>query len=98
APREGEYWTTLGAAHYRAGNWKEAVKALEESTARRKGGDGQGWFFLAMAHWRLGDKAEAREWYDPASRWMEENKTDDEELRFFRDEAAELLGIEKKDK
>jgi tetratricopeptide (TPR) repeat protein len=95
APRKGEYWTTLGAAHYRAGNWKESVKALEESMARRKGGDGQDWFILAMAHCRLGDKPEARRWYDRASDWMEKNKRDDEDLRFFRDEAAELLGIDK---
>jgi tetratricopeptide (TPR) repeat protein len=97
APREGEYWTTLGAAHYRAGDWNGAVKALEEATARRKGGDGAGWFFLAMAHWKLGDKEEARRWYHRASEWMEKNKPGDEELRFFRDEAAQLLGIEKKD-
>src|SRR5262249_16052876 len=26
-------WSTLGAAHYRAGNWREAIAALEKSIA-----------------------------------------------------------------
>ena len=31
-PKESVYWTTLGAAYYRAGDWKEAVAALEKSS------------------------------------------------------------------
>jgi hypothetical protein len=54
-------------------------------------------FFLAMAHWRLGDKEQGRKSYDQAVDWMEKNKPKDEELRQFRDEAAELLEIDKSD-
>ena len=61
----------------------------------RKGGDGTDWFFLAMAHWHLGDKDQAREWYDRAVQWMEKNKRQDEDLRQFRAEAAELLEVNK---
>ena len=50
-------------------------------------------FFLAMAHWQLGAKDKAHEWYDPAVRWMDKNQPTDEELRRFRAEAAELLGL-----
>jgi serine/threonine protein kinase len=96
APEKGDYWNTLGAACYRAGNWKGAVGALTKSMELRKGGDAADWFFLAMAHWRLGDKNEARKWYDEAVQWTEKNRPRDEELRLFRAEAAELLGIEKK--
>jgi hypothetical protein len=60
-------------------------------------------FFLAMAHWQQGEKVEARHWYDRAVRWMEKNKQllentkpHQAELRRFRAEAAELLGIEEK--
>ena len=28
---DGFSWNTLGVAHYRAGNWKEAIAALEQS-------------------------------------------------------------------
>ena len=94
ASKQGNYWNTLGVAHYRAGDdWKAAVAALEKSRELRKGGDIYDWFFLAMARWKLGDKEEARKWYDRAVNWMDKNKPNDEELRRFRDEAAALLKI-----
>jgi uncharacterized protein HemY len=93
APRNGAFWNTLGAAHYRAGHWKAAVAALEKSMLLRKGGDSNDWFFLAMAHWQLGDKEQARKGYDQAVRWMDKNNPQDEELRRFRAEAGSLLGL-----
>jgi tetratricopeptide (TPR) repeat protein len=93
APEQGDFWNTLGAAHYRAGDWKAAITALEKSMALRQGGDCSNWFFLAMAHWQLGEKEKAREWYDRAVEWTNKHKLDDEELRRFRTEAAELLGV-----
>jgi hypothetical protein len=50
-------------------------------------------FFLAMAHWRLGEKAEARGWYDQGVQWMDKQQPQNEELRRFRAEAAQLLGL-----
>jgi uncharacterized protein HemY len=93
APRAGPYWNTLGVAHYRAGDWKAAVAALNKSMELGQGGDSSDWFFLALAHGRLGDKAQARQWYDQALRWMQQHKPADEELRRFRPEAAALLGL-----
>jgi uncharacterized protein HemY len=93
APANGGYRNTLGMAHYRVGDWKRSVEALTKSTQLRKGGDATDWFFLAMAHWHLGDKDQGRAWYDRAVQWMEKSKRPDEDLRQFRDEAAELLGI-----
>src|SRR5262249_40893931 len=60
APRHWVYLNTLGVASYRAGDWKAAIAALEQSMALRKGGDSNDWFFLAMAHGQLGDKDKAR--------------------------------------
>jgi superkiller protein 3 len=99
-PKDGTMWNTLGAAHYRAGNWKEAVAALEKSMEllRNKGGDISGWFFLAMAHWQLGEKEKARDWYSTAEKWMDQIQPKNEALRRFRAEAAELLKIEAKKK
>jgi WD40 repeat protein len=94
-PWQGNAWNTLGVAHYRAGDWKAAVAALEKSMELRKGGDGADWFVLAMAHWQLSDKKDARTWYDRAVRWMEKNQPKNEELGRFRMEAEELLKIEK---
>jgi hypothetical protein len=49
-------------------------------------------FFLAMAHWQLGEKEKARDWYAQAVSWMDEHGTT-EDLKHFRAEAEELLGI-----
>ena len=70
-PEAGSYWNTLGVAHYRAGDWKAAIEALEKSTQLRAGGDPSVWFFLAMAHWQKGEKDQARQWYDKAVNRME---------------------------
>jgi hypothetical protein len=40
------------------------------------------------------DKAQARNWYDQAIKWMAHNPKDDD-LAHFRDEAAALLGFPK---
>jgi tetratricopeptide (TPR) repeat protein len=50
-----------GLAHYRLGEWNEAVAAL---TAEVEPYDAESQFSLAMAHWQLGNKDEARKWYD----------------------------------
>jgi serine/threonine protein kinase/Flp pilus assembly protein TadD len=96
APEQGQYWSTLGVAHYRAGEWKAARAALEKSVHLRKSGEGSDFFFLAMAHWRMDDKEEARKWYDRAVEWMENKQPANGELRLFRQEAAKLLGVKEK--
>jgi eukaryotic-like serine/threonine-protein kinase len=106
--RLGNYWNTLGVAHFRAGNVKEALAALEKSLEIAEGGECRAkgeddryvcedWLFLAMANCKLERKDEARKWYDRAVRWMEKKKPAKElEVHGFRSEAAALLGIEKK--
>jgi tetratricopeptide (TPR) repeat protein len=96
AIKERNHRNTLGLALYRAGDWKEALTALEKSMELRKGGDSFDWFFLAMAHDQLGDKKKAREWYDRATRWMDKNQAANEELRRFRAEAGQVLGVDKR--
>jgi tetratricopeptide (TPR) repeat protein len=95
-PKKGSDWNTLGVAHFRAGQWQEAVVALNKSMELSRGGNSFDWFFLAMAHWRLGDKEEAQKWYRRAAEWMDQHKAGDAELRRFRAEAALLLGVPEK--
>jgi uncharacterized protein HemY len=91
-PARGAYHNTLGVACYRAGQWQDAVAALKKSMHLQSGGDCLDWFFLAMAHHRLGDEQMARDWYGRAAQWMDQHKSQDEELRRFRAEADALLG------
>ncbi|MBI3464627.1 MAG: tetratricopeptide repeat protein, partial [Planctomycetes bacterium] len=106
---ESQNWKALGAAYYRAGDWKAALEALRKSwelftvEAKEFGyarpsehfsvESCHTFLFLAMAHWQLGNKEEARKYYDRAVEWMAENSPNHPELRRFRDEARELLAI-----
>ena len=83
---------TLGVALSYAGEWEEAVAALDKSMGLRNGGDSLDWFFLAIAHWQLGDRGQARTWYDRAVAWMDRNRPNRVELTRFRAEADALLG------
>jgi tetratricopeptide (TPR) repeat protein len=97
-PNEGAYWNTLGIASYRAGDWKAALAALEESMELRNGGDSSDWFFLAMCNEKLGGKEKARAWYDKAVAWMAKNEPHNDVSRRFRAETEDLLGLKEKKK
>jgi tetratricopeptide (TPR) repeat protein/tRNA A-37 threonylcarbamoyl transferase component Bud32 len=103
APKAWAYWNTLGAAHYRCGEHKAAIEALHKSMELRQGGDPFDWLFLAMAHHKLGDRDEARKWYDRSVQWLEKNgqaleknPRQAEALRRFREEAEQVLELNKK--
>ncbi|HEX4816111.1 MAG TPA: hypothetical protein VFV66_25485 [Nonomuraea sp.] len=95
APKNSNYWNTLGVARYRAGDFEGSIAALQKFRELRT--DDAEWgnpFFLAMAHWRSDHKDEARRWYDIGVDWMNKkpaNGTD--AMKRFRGEAAELLGV-----
>jgi tetratricopeptide (TPR) repeat protein len=93
SPENGTILNTLGVAHYRAGDFQQAVADLEKSVQLRHGGDPLDFFFLAMTHWQLGDHIQARQWYDEGVAWMSEHNSKDEQQGSFRTEAAQLLGI-----
>lgn len=96
-PKNGLFWQTLGYAEYRAGNWKSTITALEQVKELGSTGHSLEWFPLAMAHWQLGEQEAARKWYDKAVEWMDKNQPKSEELRRFRAEAGELLGVKEKE-
>jgi serine/threonine protein kinase/tetratricopeptide (TPR) repeat protein len=59
-PNSGNYWRTLGGAHYRAAaaepgaaDWQPAIDALEKSLQLAPGPKGANRLLLAMSHWRL---------------------------------------------
>jgi Flp pilus assembly protein TadD len=96
APENPDYLGTLGVARYRTGDLKQATLDLESAIKIRGSKNptnANESFFLAMTYWQLGDKAAARTWFDKGVAWMEKAKSPNDEVRRFRAEAVELLGI-----
>ncbi len=95
APATRSFWNTLGVAHYRAGQWDQAIVALNRAMELRSG-NGYDWFPMAAAHAARGDHIEALSWYDRALAWMkrEPGRLRDDELKLFRAEAEHRLGLD----
>jgi tetratricopeptide (TPR) repeat protein len=72
-PRCEWYLHVLGAAHYRAGQFDQAIRRCHESleAAPKWPGHVQNWLVLAMAHQRLGQTEQARQWLEKAGQWRE---------------------------
>jgi serine/threonine protein kinase/tetratricopeptide (TPR) repeat protein len=96
APKVPDYSNTLGVAHYRAGDWRQAIETLNKAMALGTAGNSFDSFFLAMAYWQIGEKDMARQAFAQGVQWMEENQPTNDELRRIRAETAELLMIEGK--
>jgi serine/threonine-protein kinase len=86
----------LGMAYYRAGRWRESIRQLQPQEQAQPRDNAIPWLFLAMAYWRNGDKEQARRLYGQASAWMDGRKYVPYAERRLRAEAAELLGVEKR--
>jgi WD40 repeat protein/serine/threonine protein kinase len=87
---------TLGAALYRAGQFEEAIRRLDESIQTRgDGGDPRGLAFLALAHHRLGHRDEAKRCLDQLVAYRPTEgfdfSRDDVEIRILYREAELLL-------
>ena len=88
-----DYLTTLGAAHYRAGNWKSSIDAIQHSMASRPVTDPNDCLFLAMNYWQLDNQEKARQWYERAKQVLQNREFPEEDLRKLQRETAALLGV-----
>ena len=97
-PKMSLYLNTWGVALYRNGEFKESVGVLERSLAAGNGEtDAFDLFCLAMCDHRLGKKVAAKDCYDRAAKWFQEQRSylpaeRLEELTRFQAEAEEELG------
>jgi hypothetical protein len=90
-PECSTYWNTLGAAHYRAGDFRSAIADLGRAVDLSDGGTAFDHVFLAMAHARLGDPGGARAWLDRAMTGLGQHPPGHAELRRLCEEARSLL-------
>jgi tetratricopeptide (TPR) repeat protein len=95
APDSWAFCHTLGVAHYRLGQYKEAAEALERGVKNNKGqATAFDLYFLAMCHHHLGDAAKAKDCYDRGIAWQKQAKLTPQqadELNAFRAEVETLL-------
>ena len=90
------FLNTLGAALYRVGRFREAIRRLEEGI-RKRGGESlpQDWTFLALAHHRLGHDAEAHFWLERVRTYRSSARPQDFwnelEIRLLRSEAEAVI-------
>ncbi|MGD8501522.1 MAG: tetratricopeptide repeat protein, partial [Phycisphaerales bacterium] len=103
-PEVWDYLFGLGMAHYRAGQWEEAISTLTRASELPGGENSRNFFLLAMAHWQLGDKATAANWYNKVIELAQKSNIDilslplrGSTLYSFYLEAAELMGIKIKE-
>jgi tetratricopeptide (TPR) repeat protein len=93
-PDDGSIINTLGACHYRAGDWQKAVDTLLLARQYQKlesfGFDG---YFIAMALARLNNPERAKVWFDTSDRWAASIAATSPELQQLRDEASATLGL-----
>jgi len=97
-PDNGDYWTILGAAQFRARQFGACVATLEGIESGLLGFSGpEREFWLAMAYHKrneLGDTEKAKAVFDEAVGRMDEHAPGCLDLLRLRTEAAELLGID----
>jgi tetratricopeptide (TPR) repeat protein len=109
-PKHPGVWHVRGTARYRAAKYEEALAAFQKAMELRPNnplnespllydlGDGFDWFYLALTHWKLGNREEARGWYSRADQWLKKEKPRHIVLWNYRAAAANLLGVEVKNR
>jgi tetratricopeptide (TPR) repeat protein len=90
----------LGIVRYRKDEWKAAIADLNEAIRLVTPNDPEekahASFFLAMAHWQLDEKDKAGNLYAEGKELLKKCDPNDDYLKSSRTEAAELLGLERK--
>jgi serine/threonine protein kinase/tetratricopeptide (TPR) repeat protein len=87
----------LGKVLFHRADWKGTILSLEKfyelGGSQNDGGPDR--FMLAMAYWHVGDKEQAKNIFERAAHWMDQqNSQNNDELRRLRAEAQELLQSE----
>jgi len=101
APGKAQYRNTLGAAHYKAGQYRDALETLRPNLERQADGVlGFDLYLLAMTYHRLGETMRGRDYYNRAIHWTKAGRSLSaehlEQLSWFREEAEALFGVDER--
>ncbi|MGI8978638.1 MAG: protein kinase domain-containing protein [Pirellulaceae bacterium] len=91
SPDKSTGWTTLGAAHYRAGNGKAAAEALLRAAAMEPQGNPTAALLLAMTYSQQGELDLARRSLAQAATFLDKHPTLDPAILSFREEAKAVI-------
>jgi tetratricopeptide (TPR) repeat protein len=110
-PKNSDHWKTLGAAYYRAGELQLAAEALNKSLKLPPGPRSTNRLFLAMLHAQLAQaasegpegtegtrawhRAQARQFHDAATEWIQKNHPESEYIPRLQAEAQQLLSAQR---
>ena len=91
-PDRSDFWNTLGAAYYRAGNAESSNEAMLRSlTLQQDQGTAYDYFYLSLACSRLEQYDIARSWYEQGRAWLKEHHRSDADLLLLGREAEDNL-------
>jgi tetratricopeptide (TPR) repeat protein len=91
-PTVSDYWSYLGIAHYRLGEYTAATEALGKALSIDPL-DRDAALYLAMTSWKQGDREKARSFYEKASRVIDTYYASDFLARQARTETMVLMGM-----
>jgi tetratricopeptide (TPR) repeat protein len=80
----------VGLAHYRAGEWNEAIRRLHRSIEADERRAWVTWPVLALAHNARGDRDESRRWLERAENWLKEKHKVVSETEFMSGAALDF--------
>lgn len=90
-PNDASYQDTLSEVAFRAGKWKESLRARREKNKLRPV-NVEDELFLCMMHWRLDNREKARTFFEAARRRFHAIPPSTPRLRQLFKEARTLLG------
>ena len=80
----------VGLAHYRAGEWNEAIRCLHQSIEADERRAWITWPVLALAHNARRDRDESRQWLERAENWLKEKHNVGSETEFMSGAALDF--------
>ena len=80
-----------GVWYLEAEEYDTAIGDFSGSIKVRTEGHAFDWLYLAWAHWKLDQKDKAREWFDKADQWIQQQPTRDVELDELRSQVTQIM-------